>query len=100
MVKMTVLYGPPKDPAAFEDHYAGTHAGLVDKIPNLKRFEPSKVVGTPDGSEPPYYRIAELVFDGNDELQAALGSDEGRAAVDDMGNFASGGATVLISALD
>ena len=100
MVKVTVLYGPPADPAAFEDYYAGTHAGLVGKIPNLKRFEPSKVVGTPDGSEAPYYRIAELVFDDNDELQAALGSDEGRAAVEDMGNFASGGATVLISALD
>jgi uncharacterized protein (TIGR02118 family) len=30
MVKLTVLYGPPDDPAAFEDHYAGTHVPLVD----------------------------------------------------------------------
>ena len=33
MVKVTVLYGPPSDPAAFEDYYANTHVPLAAKMP-------------------------------------------------------------------
>jgi uncharacterized protein (TIGR02118 family) len=100
MVKVTVLYGAPADAAAFEDHYASTHVPLVHEMPKLQRFEASRVVGTPDGSEPPYYRIAELWFDGEEDLQASMGSDEGRATAADLANFASGGATIVISAVD
>ena len=32
MVKIVVLYGPPADPAAFEDHYAGKHLPLASNI--------------------------------------------------------------------
>jgi uncharacterized protein (TIGR02118 family) len=60
MVKIVVLYGPPSDPAAFEEYYASTHLPLAAKVPDVRRFEASPVVGTPDGSEAPYYRVAEL----------------------------------------
>ena len=100
MVKLTVLYGPPSDPAAFEDHYANTHLALAAKIPNARRLEASRVVATPDDSRPPYHRIAELWFDSPDHMQAALSSAEGRAAVEDIGVFATGGATVVVSSLD
>jgi uncharacterized protein (TIGR02118 family) len=30
MVKLTVLYGHPDDPDAFEEYYANTHMPLVD----------------------------------------------------------------------
>ena len=100
MVKVTVLYGPPEDPSAFEDHYTNTHLPLVDKMPNVRRFEASRVIGTPDGSEPPYYRIAEVWFDSQEDLQASMGSDEGQATVGDIPNFASGGATVVVSEVD
>jgi uncharacterized protein (TIGR02118 family) len=100
MVKVTVLYGPPADAAAFEDHYANTHLPLAAKMPNVKRFEASRVVGTPEGGEAPYYRIAELWFDGLEDLQGAMGSEEGKATVEDIGTFATGGATVVISELD
>ena len=43
MIKLTVLYGPPKDVAAFEDYYASTHMPLVYKIPGLGRTEKAKV---------------------------------------------------------
>src|SRR5215208_7399337 len=36
MVKLTVLYGHPDDPDAFEEYYANTHMPLVDEIPNLQ----------------------------------------------------------------
>jgi uncharacterized protein (TIGR02118 family) len=97
MVKLIVAYAPPDDPAAFDAHYAETHMPLADKIPNVRRFEAGKVLGTPDGSPAPYHLIAELWFDDTSDLQAALGSPEGRAAADDVGNFATGGATFMIA---
>jgi uncharacterized protein (TIGR02118 family) len=100
MVKVTVLYGPPADAAAFEDHYASTHLPLAAKLPNVQRFEASRVVGTPDGSEPPYYRMAEVWFASQEDLQASLGSAEGQATVADIGTFATGGAKVVIAEID
>jgi uncharacterized protein (TIGR02118 family) len=100
MVKVTVLYGPPTDPAAFEDYYASRHLPLAAKMPNVRRFEASRVVGTPDGGEPPYYRIAEVWFDSEQDLQASMSSDEGQSTVGDIPNFATGGATVVVSEVD
>jgi uncharacterized protein (TIGR02118 family) len=100
MVKAVVLYGPAEDPDAFEHYYADTHTGLARAIPGLKRFEAARGVATPDGSDLPYQRIAELTFDDLDALQAGMGSPEGQAAVDDIPNFASGGVTMFIAELD
>lgn len=97
MVKLVVAYGAPADPAAFDQHYASTHIPLVHKIPGLRRFESGKVVATPDGSPPPFYYLAELWFDGVEELQAAMGSAEGEAAGADVATFASGGVTLMIA---
>jgi uncharacterized protein (TIGR02118 family) len=96
MVKLMVCYGPPEDPAAFDQHYAEQHAPLAKKIPNLQRFEAGRVLATPDGSPAPFHFIAELAFDNPDDLQAALASPEGQAAAADVANFASGGATMMI----
>jgi uncharacterized protein (TIGR02118 family) len=100
MVKLSVLYGRPSDLEAFERHYTATHVPLVEQIPYLERFEAGRVIGTPDGSEAPYYRIAELWFDGQAALADALSSPEGRATVDDISNFASGGAVAMICEVD
>jgi uncharacterized protein (TIGR02118 family) len=97
MVKLVVGYGTPDDPAAFDEHYASIHVPLVHKIPNLKRFEFGKVLGTPDGSQAPYYFLALLWFDSPQELEAAMGSAEGQAAGADVATFASGGATLMIA---
>jgi uncharacterized protein (TIGR02118 family) len=72
----------------------------VDKMRGYLRYEKAKVVGTPDGSRPPFYRIFEFWFEDEAALGAAMGSPEGQAAVADLRNFATGGATVLISAVD
>jgi uncharacterized protein (TIGR02118 family) len=97
MVKLVVAYGMPEDPAAFDAYYARTHAPLVEKIPGLRRFEHGKVLGTPDGSEPPYYFLATLYFDSAQDLQAGMSSADGQAAGGDVANFASGGATLFIA---
>jgi uncharacterized protein (TIGR02118 family) len=97
MVKLIVAYGHPTDPDAFDQYYSSTHVPLAEKIPDMRRFEAGKVLGTPDGSKPPYYYIAELSFDDPESLQSALGSPEGQAAAGDVANFATGGATMMIA---
>jgi uncharacterized protein (TIGR02118 family) len=100
MIKSTVLYGHPKDPEKFERYYADSHMPLVAKLPGTQRAESALVVGTPDDSSPPYYRIAELWFGTAEEMRASLTSPEGQAIVADMQNFATGGATVLVAQVD
>jgi uncharacterized protein (TIGR02118 family) len=100
MVKLTVLYGHPDDPAAFEEYYANTHMPMVPKIPNLLRYEAAKIVATPDGSEPAYYRIFEGYFEDMEQLQSGMSTPEGQAPPADLPNFATGGATIFISEID
>ena len=100
MHKVTVLYGHPEDPEAFEDYYANTHLPIAAKIPNMQRFEAGQVLATPDGGETPYHRIAEIWFDDIDQLQKSMGSEEGQAATGDIPNFATGGVTVFISEVE
>jgi uncharacterized protein (TIGR02118 family) len=97
MAKLTTLYGHPTDPAAFEEYYANNHVPLVEKIPNLRQLEAGKIIATPDGSEPPYYWIADLYFESVEQLQSGMASSEGQAAAEDIQNFATGGATLFIS---
>jgi uncharacterized protein (TIGR02118 family) len=100
MLKAVVMYGPPTSVIAFERHFQDTHLPLAAKIPGVQRIEQAKVVGTPDGSKPPYYRIAELYVENEEALQAAMESPEGKAAMADIPNFASGGATVVVCAVE
>jgi uncharacterized protein (TIGR02118 family) len=99
-LKLTVLYGHPSDPAAFEAYYAQTHMPLVHKIPGLGRIEQARAVGTPDGSQPAFYRMFEFWFDNPEHMQRVLDSPEAQAAVADLANFASGGATTLVAQVD
>ncbi len=94
--KLVVLYGAPQDPAAFDAHYTQTHAPLAEKIPGLRRFDHGHVVGGADGSQAPYYYMAELYFEDADALAGGLGSSEGQAAGADVANFATGDATLMI----
>ncbi len=104
MLKLTVLYGHPDDPDAFEDYYANTHMPMVREIPDLLRYEAAKAVATPDGSEdgsaPPYYRTFEGYFEDVGRLQSGMSSSEGQAASADIPNFATGGATIFISEIE
>ena len=100
MIKITVLYGHPDDPAAFERHFNEVHVPLVHAMPNLRRFEKALVLGTIDGSPPPYYRIAELYFDSEEEYNASRATPEGSAPGKDVPNYATGGVTVLITEVD
>ena len=99
MIKLTVLYGPPTDASAFDAHYRDVHAPLAKKIPGLTRFE-AGTVSTLDGSESPYHLMAQLWFDDMTSFGAGMGSPEGQAAAADIGTFASGGVTTLLTEVE
>jgi uncharacterized protein (TIGR02118 family) len=99
-IKLVVLYTQPDDADTFDEHYLGVHAPLVHKIPGLERFEGARIVAAPDGGESTYHRIAELWFADEGALQAALGSDEGKATAADYQQIAPPGSRMFVAAVD
>ena len=100
MIKLTVLYGHPTSPAAFEDYYANTHMPITLKITGYSRIEATKFLSAPDGSQAAFYRMFEFWFETPEALQATMGSPEGQAAAADIPNFATGGATFMVGAVE
>ena len=97
MVKLLVLYGHPKDPAAFDKYYQEVHIPLAKRMRGLKKWTIGKVLGPPDGQPSPYYYVAELYMDRREDFETLLASSEGQAAVADVPNYATGGVTFLYS---
>src|SRR5438270_1274940 len=98
--KLVVLYPSPRDVKAFERAYTQDHAPMVtpQTFKGIKRFVASKVVGTPDGSAPPFYRIAELHFASMEVLQAAAASALAQKAVAHAVSISTGGKPVFLVA--
>jgi uncharacterized protein (TIGR02118 family) len=96
MVRLMVLYGHPKDSAAFEQYYRDVHMPIAAQIRGVE-VEVGKVIGAPDGGPTPFYRVAEVVFDNTEHMQAVLATPEAQRTVADIANFATGGVTVLVA---
>lgn len=94
MFQLTVLYGKPQDPAAFDRYYQETHAPLAQKFPGLKGYTASKPQALNPKETVPYL-VADLYFEDAASFQAALQSAEGQAAAADVRNFATGGITLM-----
>ena len=97
---VTVLYNPPKDPAAFEKYYAATHVPLVvasQQEIGFKRADLTKFESTLDGKKPTFYRQAELYFDSMDDLQKGVATPGFKKVADDLKNFASGGLIGMVA---
>ena len=92
MHRITIEYGMPADPEAFEQHYADVHVPLASTLPELRRFSRSHPRGR--GGEAPYF-VAELWFDDADTLKAALKSPEMAATAADAQTFAVASMTMF-----
>lgn len=96
MASLVVMYGTPKDPAAFDTYYRETHIPIAKTIPGLRRYEISRgPVMTPAGPAN-FHLVATLHFDNLAAIQNAFASAEGQAAAADVQVFATGGADMLI----
>lgn len=93
--QLTALYNPPTDPRAFNTHYDQVHTPLAAKLPGLRSFTVSRPAPASDGTLPAHHLIAVLVWDSEEDMNAALEGADGQAAVADLENFASAGVTML-----
>jgi uncharacterized protein (TIGR02118 family) len=98
-VKLVVLYTSPSDPDAFDRQYLGTHMPLVHAIPGLQGAESGRIAALDDG-EQTYFRITGLYFADQEALQAALGSDEGKATAADYQQIAPPGSRMFVQTVD
>ncbi len=94
MVQMIAMYTEPTDREAFDKHYFGTHMPLAQKIPGLVKAEVVKFTGAASG-EPPYYVMTTLYFNNKAEMDAGMGSPEGRATGKDLRNFTQPGQVII-----
>ena len=99
-MKVTVLYGHPTDPEAFDKYYKETHLPIASRMQAVTKFEVTRFLPGPDGTAPAHYLMGELYFASPEEMQQTFGSPEGKAAVDDLANFATGGVTMLIGTVE
>lgn len=95
MYQLTALYNHPADAAAFDKHYDGVHAPLANTLPGLLRYTVSRPATGADGARPDYHLVAVLEFEDEAAFGAGMGSEQGRAAVADLENFAGAGVTML-----
>ncbi|MGH7548544.1 MAG: EthD family reductase [Gemmatimonadales bacterium] len=97
---IVVLYHQPKDTAAFETYYFGTHLPLAASVKAEVGFTRAvfvKFTHNLDGSGPAYYRKAELWFDSEAALQKGIATPGFKKIGDDFKNFVTGGLTALVS---
>jgi len=69
---------------------------MVGKTNGLAKAEVTKFLPNGDGSQPEYYRMAELRFDTTDTMQEAPGSFKVNSTTDDLANFTTAGVKVLV----
>ncbi len=96
MIKLIALYKKPANVDAFEEHYATVHVPLVEKIPGLRKTEWTRMLAAPDGAAP-YYMMYEMYFDNMTAYQAAMKSEENKAAAKDLMSFAGGLITLMLA---
>ena len=74
MHRLTVHYGVPTDPEAFDRRYVDEHVPMVAPMESVQQFTWSKV--TPLGGEADVYLVATLDFTDAEAMDATLKSPE------------------------
>jgi uncharacterized protein (TIGR02118 family) len=83
MIRFLILYPPPPDIDAFEQHYRDVHIPLAMKLAELRSYNVARNPRPVRGEEP-CYLVAELEWDDMASLQKDFASAEGRATSQDM----------------
>jgi uncharacterized protein (TIGR02118 family) len=96
-VKITITFGPPQDPEAFERHYVETHAPLVQALPGLRAYEYGRALTNFDGSEPEAFWVVSLTFDDAEAMHASFASPAGQLTTADMPKFITGSMKSVVS---
>ena len=96
MPRLIALYENPKNPEAFDTHYRDVHMPILRRYPNIRDVRVTSPQGVA-GRAAPYYLMAEMAFDSDEDLQEALTSEAGAESASDLRNFAESGVSLFIA---
>jgi uncharacterized protein (TIGR02118 family) len=91
MHRLSVLYGHPADPAAFDRYYHDVHIAIAKKMRGFSGWTIGKCQTAVEGELPPYYLIVGLYAESREKIDQILATPEGQAAIADVPKFATGG---------
>lgn len=97
MIKFVVMFKTPSAPADFEDAY-NDFLALVERMPQITRRQVVHVIGSPKG-EAPYYRMLEIYFHTQEDMQESLMSPAGQEAGNELRRFDVDTYDILIAAV-
>src|SRR4051812_50124500 len=95
MYRLTILYGTPEDPEAFDRYYREVHLPIASRMQGLAGWNLHWASEQTGDVAPPIHLVVDLLADDKASMDAILASDAGRAASADVPNFATGGGTLL-----
>lgn len=98
MARVVMAYRTPKDPAAFDEHYFGTHVPLAQLLPGLRKYEVLEGRGAIENED--FHVIETFHFDDVNAAEWALASPQGLAAEADRRMMAPGEDDVVIFLTD
>lgn len=90
MVKMVIFFKrrPGMTVEAFQDHWSTVHAGIIARLPGIRRYVQNHVLpGSYRKSEPAFDAVAESSFDDTQAMKSLAGSPEYAAVLADEPNF-------------
>ena len=77
MARVVTAYRNPRDAAAFDEHYFGTHVPLAQLLPGLRNLEVAQGPGAIENEE--FHLVETCHFDDVDSAEWALASPQGKA---------------------
>lgn len=95
-MKLVAVYNQPADQAAFDRHYDEIHTPLAKAVPGLSELRVTRMKKRLMG-EADIYLVAEMIFPDQETFNAAMASEENKAAGADLSNFASAGVTLFVA---
>lgn len=89
MYKLIACWSAPRkqDETAFEDHYRTVHVPAAAAVPGLRRLVTTRTGAGIEGGTPAFYRVAEMIFDSREALEASERSGQWAAMRADAGGI-------------
>jgi len=87
--KLVAIHKMPKDPERYRSYYLETHLPLALKLPGLRKYELNQGPISGNGGDQQTLLVAIIHFDSLSDIDIALASPAGLAALEDLPNFAT-----------
>lgn len=95
MYRVSVLYGTPTDPAAFDTYYRDVHIPIAQRMVGLTGWTLTWSGSQEGDLAEGIHLVADLYAEDEASMDRILASPEGQAAAEDVAAFATGGVTFL-----